>query len=414
MKAYQDKVFDFARKCAKEKDPNKDSGFWVFCPDLVIEAIEHFHKAMGPICLYYAVKCNPCPYIVKTVLEKHNKEKDGFDCASINEIKEVLKLGGDPTKISFSQIAKTSSEIIEAYNLGVKLTLVDSLEEVEKIAKIKDQVKDIQLLIRYQSNDPSAEYSLGGKFGADEDEIEDILNLIHKYKLNFVGTHFHIGSGAHNPAAFSNGIRIARETFDKAIKLGYNPNIVNIGGGFSQEESIDYFGQVILDNIKKYGLEKMKIIAEPGRFIAVNALSYIANVLYKHKKEKKNMIYYSLDNGIHGNLAFCALFNKTIECIPLNPRGTSKIHSIMGGQTCDSHDIVCDFDLEELEIGDWVVFYCLGAYSMSIATNFNGFEARSRPIYQLPTDKNETIKIPEEIEVKGIPALWGIPNSWNL
>lgn len=124
---------------------------------------------MGSICLYYAVKCNPCPYIVKTVLEKDNKEKDGFDCSSINEIIEVLKFGGDPSKISFSQIEKTTSEIIEAYNLGVKLTLVNSLEEVEKIAKIKDQVKDLQLLIRYQSNDPSAEYTLGGKFGVYED-----------------------------------------------------------------------------------------------------------------------------------------------------------------------------------------------------------------------------------------------------
>ena len=119
MKEFQKPLFDFARKVAKEKDPNKEGGFWVFCPDLVIEAIEHFHKAMGPICLYYAVKCNPCPLLVKTMLEKHNKEKDGFDCASINEIKEVLKLGGDPSKISFSQVAKTKSEIIESYNLGV-------------------------------------------------------------------------------------------------------------------------------------------------------------------------------------------------------------------------------------------------------------------------------------------------------
>lgn len=158
----------------------------------------------------------------------------------------------------------------------------------------------------------------------------------------------------------------------------------------------------------------MKIIAEPGSFIAVNALSYIANVSYMPKKEKKKLVYYSLDDGIHDSLAFCALFNKTIECIPLNPRGTSKIHSIIGGQTCDSHDIVCDFDLEELEIGDVVVFYCLRAYSMSITTNFNGFEASIRPIYQLPTDNNEIIIINEEIEVKGIPALWGIPNSWKL
>lgn len=63
-----------------------------------------------------------------------------------------------------------------------------------------------------------------------------------------------------------------------------------------------------------------------------------------------------------------------------------------------------------MEIGEWVVFYYFGAYSMSIATNFN----RSRPIVQMPTKDNEIITIPEEIEKKGIPALWGLPNFWNL
>ena len=414
MEIFREPLFEFARKVAKEKDPNKEGGFWVFCLDLVIEAIDHFHNVMGPICLYYAIKCNPCPYLVKAILEKHNKEKDGFDCASINEIKEVLKLGGDASKICYSQVAKTKSEIIESYNLGVKLTLVDCIEEVEKIASIKDQVKDLKLLIRYQSNDLDAEYSLGGRFGADEEEIEDILNCIHKHGLNFAGTHFHIGTGAHNPNAFINGIRIAKETIEKSKKLGYKPSIIDIGGGFCQEVAIEKFSKVILQAIKENGLEDMKIIAEPGRFIAANSLSYVANVLYKHKKTRKNFAYYSLDDGIHGNMAFCALFNKTVECIPLNPRGTKKIKSLIGGQTCDSHDIVCDFELEELEIGDWVVFYCFGAYSMSIATNFNGFEARSRPIFQMPTKDNEIITIPEEIEKKGIPALWGLPNSWTL
>lgn len=240
-------------------------------------------------------------------------------------------MGSDPSKISFSQIAKPKSEIIESYNLGVKLTLVDSIEEVEKIASIKDKVKDLKLLIRYQSNDPEAEYSLGGRFGADEDEIEEKLNYIHKNGLNFAGTHFHIGTGVHNPAAFKNGIRIAKETIEKGRKLGYKPSIVDIGGGFCQEVEIDQFVKVILFSIKEYFLEDMKIIAEPGRFIAANSLSYVANVLYKHKKVRKNLCYYSLDDVIHENMAFYALFNKIVKCIPLNPKGTKKIKNIIGG-----------------------------------------------------------------------------------
>lgn len=414
MESFKEPVFDFIRKITKEKDPNKDKGFWVFCPDLLIEAISHFHKAMGNICLYYAVKSNPSPYIMQTIFENYNKERDGFDCASINEIKEVIKMGGNPSNISYSQIAKTKSEIIEAYNLGVKLTLVDCLEEVEKISQIKDKVKDLQLLIRYQILDPSSKPTLVGRFGADEDEIEEILNSIYQHGLNFIGTHFHINAPGHNYEVFKNGLRIAKETFDKAKKLGYKPNIIDIGGGFSHQVSIDEYGKVIVSSIKEYGLEDAKIISEPGRFISSVSFSYVANVISKHKREKSNLIYYILDDGIHGNISHCQLFRKLSECFPLNPKNRKKYRSIMGGQTCDSNDIVCDFELEELEIGDWVVFYCSGAYSMSLASNFNGFETRTRPIYQMPTKDGKIIKIPEELDKKGIPSLWGSPNAWNL
>jgi hypothetical protein len=51
---------------------------------------------------------------------------------------------------------------------------------------------------------------------------------------------------------------------------------------------------------------------------------------------------------------------------------------------------------------------------MSVATNFNGYEFRTRSIIQMPMKNNEVVNIPEEIEKKGIPALWGIPNTWKL
>ena len=69
----------------------------------------------------------------------------------------------------------------------------------------------------------------------------------------------------------------------------------------------------------------------------------------------------------------------------------------MGGQTCDSNDIVCDFELEELEIGDWVVFYSSEAFSMSLASDFNGIQTRERPIYQMPTKNGKIIKLSKEI-----------------
>jgi len=60
------------------------------------------------------------------------------------------------------------------------------------------------------------------------------------------------------------------------------------------------------------------------------------------------------------------------------------------------------------------LFFIVGAYFMNIANNFNGFEIRTKLFIEMPIDKNENVKIPEEFEKKGIPALWGLPNMWTL
>ena len=412
MQINKQRIADFARKISKNRDPNKNElGFWIFHPDVTLDVIKTFKECLPNVNLYYAIKCNPCPYLVQLMIS----HADGFDCASINEIKEALKLGANPKNISYSQTIKTIYELKEAYKLGVRLTLVDSIEEVEKISKIKDEIKDIEILIRYQSNDMSADRTLGGRLGLEEDEIDDVLECLKRNNLKMSGVHFHIGTGAHNPIAYKNGIRIAKETFEKAKKLGYEPYIIDIGGGYTQEESISKFAEIIEESLKKYGLEKMKIIAEPGRYIAAPSFSYVSNVLGKHKKKNKNLIYYAIDEGIHGVFSQCKALNILINCEPLNPKNTKKIHSIIGSHTCDSHDIVSDMEIEELEIGDWVIYYFIGAYSMSLSSNFNGFETTTRPIFHLPMKEDgSVVKIPEDVEKKGIPALWGLPGGWDL
>ena len=407
---FKNKIFQFCKEIAGKRNHEDELGFWIFHPDLTLEAIKTFKAALPNINLYYAVKCNPNPLLVKFISENGG---DGFDCASLNEIKEVIKLGINPEKITYSQNAKTSYEILESYKLGVRLTLVDSNEEVDKLSKLKDQIPEMKIMIRIQSNDPTAEYSLGGRFGLEEDEIDSVLQNLSNKKLNMCGIHFHIGSGAHSPEAFRNGLRIAKETIDKAKILGYKPDIIDIGGGFSHEVSIENFGKVIIDAIHEYDLEEMKFIAEPGRYLACNSFSYVANIVHKHKK--KNLIYYTICEGVHGAISCAALFQKTYDCVPLNPKGGKVYHSIFGGQTCDSHDIVTEKDIEELNVGDWVVYYCLGAYSMSLSCNFNGFESRTRPVFQLPLEgTRKVVKLPLDIEKNGIPALWGLPNTWDL
>ena len=148
---FKNKIFQYCKEIANKRNHEDELGFWIFHPDLTLEAIKTFKAALPNINLYYAVKCNPNPLLVKFISENGG---DGFDCASLNEIKEVIKLGINPEKITYSQNAKTSYEILESYKLGVRLTLVDSNEEVDKLSKLKDQIPEMKIMIRIQSNDP--------------------------------------------------------------------------------------------------------------------------------------------------------------------------------------------------------------------------------------------------------------------
>ena len=387
--------------------------FWVFDLQAVENAVARWRAAMPTVRPCFAIKCNPCPQLVKSL----GTLGCGWDCATINEIKEVLKMGFPVEDIVFSQTYKPFNQLLEAEKLGIKNSTVDSIEEVEKMVKY---APNMGIIVRINADDQSAGFSLGDKFGLHPEEIEPVIAKIKELGGRMTGVHFHVGSDSHNAHAFHEALAKARATVALGEKYGFAPRHIDIGGGFSQTAPFEEFGAVIENAIKELQFpEGTVFMAEPGRYMASNSLHFVASLHGKRVRNinGKDVREYTCGDGYHGSLAHCMLFRKEIECHSLTKSEDGEMFpSIIYGPSCNGADRVASGDFPDMVQGqDWVIFPNIGAYSMSLAVNFNGFESRNHKIYELDgTQLKAPVQLPEDIVKYSIPALAGMPGQWTL
>lgn len=340
---------------------------------------------------YYAVKCNTDLNLLKRLISLGA----GFDCASREEIKLMLSLGVDPEKIIFANTCKPPSHIKFARNNGVNCMTVDNLEELDKIHQIHPKAK---LIIRIKTDDESSVYPISIKFGVDMQDIPLLLNHAIELGLNMIGVSFHVGSGCTDPLVFKSAIRDSRQVFSLAYDYGFNFNLLDIGGGFScaglavATIKFESFTSVINESIKKYfyDIPNIKLVAEPGRFFAASVFKLVTKVCSRRKKtnnvnEDTEMAYY-INDGFFGSFSVTKInpSNPNWTLLRSSKQGITKISeeptcsSWIWGPTCAPIDVVVrDVSLPILEVSDWIIFHNMGAYTSSIATNFNGFSIPS-------------------------------------
>jgi len=328
---------------------------------------------------YYAVKCNPNPVLLDALASLGAN----FDCASENEMKTIIEITKDPTRIIFANPCKMSSQIRYARSNDVDLMTFDCEEELYKIKLYHPYAK---LILRIAVDDSKSLCKFNKKFGCKLGDVEELLKIVTTLKLDVVGISFHVGSGCSSAENFYKAIQDCRTATDTATALGIQIETIDIGGGFP---GLD--GQVKFEDIAKcvnngiqdfFGedVEKKKIqfISEPGRYFAQTSHTLVLNVIGKKittdDSGEKQIIYY-LNDGIYGSFN-CIYFDHTKPVIlPFNERDGKLFKSILFGPTCDSIDLISEnIMLPELAIGEWVYVENFGAYTSAASSAFNGFK----------------------------------------
>jgi ornithine decarboxylase len=346
--------------------------------DVVRDNFRAFEKAMPESKVYYAVKANPAPEILRLLAGMGSS----FDTASVAEIEMAMDAGAPAERISFGNTIKKERDIARAFELGIRLFAVDCVEEVEKIARAAPGAR---VFCRVLTDGEGAEWPLSRKFGCVPDMAVDVLRLAKSLGLDAYGVSFHVGSQQVDLTAWDRALADAKKVFAKLAEEGITLGMVNMGGGFPTRYLRDVpaaqaYGQAIFDALSKhFGNNIPETIIEPGRGMVGNAGVIKSEVVLISKKaDNDNVRWVFLDIGKFGGLA--ETMDEAIRYPIVTARDADeKSPCVLAGPTCDSADVMYEktpYPLPlSLTIGDEVLIEGTGAYTTTYSSvAFNGFE----------------------------------------
>ncbi len=357
-----------------------ERAFYIVDLGAIVHSYNEWMRLLPDVKPYYAMKCNPNPVILEVLASLGVN----FDCASENEMRTIIEITKDPSRIIFANPCKMSSQIRYARSNDVDFTVADNENELYKIKLYHPYTK---ILLRIAVDDSKSKCRFNKKFGCKLGGVEELLNIAKTLKLDVCGFSFHVGSGCSSAESFYEALRDCRKASDMAKSLGIQVSIIDIGGGFPGSDSVEIRFDSIAHSVNRgirdfFGEEfdggVIQFIAEPGRYFAQGSHTLVLNVIGKKtvtdeaNGEKINMYY--LNESVYGSFNCIANDHYLPTILPFNERDQQMQRSKLFGTTCDSIDVINeDIMLPELAIGECVYVEKIGAYTIAAASAFNGF-----------------------------------------
>ena len=351
--------------------------------EVVRENYSKFARTLPDTRVFYAVKANPAPEVLKLLADLGSC----FDTASVVEIQLALDAGASPDRVSFGNTIKKERDVVRALELGVRLFAVDCEAEVEKIARAAalTGAEGVKVFCRILCDCVGAEWPLSRKFGCAPEMAVDVLEHAHRLGLEAYGVSFHVGSQQRNTESWDVALASASRIFRDCAERGIHLSMVNLGGGFPTKylksvPAVEAYGESIFRALSKhFGNRLPETIIEPGRGMVGNAGIIESEVVLVSKKsrDEDEVRWVYLDIGKFGGLA--ETMDESIRYpIRTEHDDDRKVPCVLAGPTCDSADVLYEKEPYllpvSLEIGDKVLIEGTGAYTTTYsAVAFNGF-----------------------------------------
>jgi ornithine decarboxylase len=336
--------------------------------DIIREQYRRLSLALPETVFFYAVKALPHEDVIATL----HQLGCSFDLASSGETALLEKCGISGRDAIYTHPVKQKEDIERAIAAGCRIFVADNAIEIEKLKQYR---KKVRLLIRAGFRSRNAVVDLAKKYGCMPEDVPELAAIAARAGIKVAGISFHVGSQSITPDAHVNAIResgeIARHCRRRRIA---DMELLDIGGGFP----VSYAGQQVME-IEEFCLpvrkalvslpDELRVIAEPGRFLVAPAARAISSVT--GKAWRGNRMWYYLDDGIYGSYSGMIFDHARYHLEPQRHEGRM-LPSVLAGPTCDSIDIIAEkIMLPELEIGDLITGYTMGAYTAATATDFN-------------------------------------------
>jgi diaminopimelate decarboxylase len=337
-----------------------------------------FDSAFGtqPHLVCYAVKTNSN----LAVLQSLAKLGAGFDIVSQGELERVLRAGGDPKKVVFSGVAKQSSEIRRALEVGIRCFNLEShaeLDRIQAVAESMDLIANISIRVNPDVDAKTHPYISTGlkdnKFGVDINTAPELYaDACACSHINPIGIDCHIGSQLTEITPFVDALERVLTLKSTLSDMGIEIHHLDLGGGLGiqyTDEIPPAIAVYIQALTKKLDDPAVEVIIEPGRAIAGNAGVLLTEVEYLKPTEYKN---FAIIDAAMNDLIRPALYQAYQEIVPVMPRtdGLDTQWDLVG-PVCETGDFLGKDRKLNLKAGDLLAVMSSGAYGFTMSSNYN-------------------------------------------
>lgn len=384
---------------------------YVYSRKAIEEAWLAYDKALGdyPHLVCYAVKANS-NIAVLNILARLGA---GFDIVSVGELERVIEAGGDPSKVVFSGVAKTESEMMRALSVGVRCFNVESAPELERlndVAKQMDVRAPVSIRVNPDVDAKTHPYISTGlkdnKFGVSMTDAPAVYKRAHELShLDVVGIDCHIGSQLTETQPFLDALERLCTMIDRVAEDGIEIKHIDMGGGLGITHTdenivpIPEFVEQIMSALKaRYPNKMLELWFEPGRSIVGNAGVLLTEVEFlKHAQEKS----FAIIDGAMNDLIRPALYSAYMDIVPVIQRDDVEEHTYdVVGPVCETGDFLGKDRPLKIAQGDFLAVLSAGAYGFTMSSNYN---TRPRAV-ELMVDKEEVHVIRERETVHMLMA----------
>lgn len=342
-----------------------------FCPEVLHATYARFVSGFDGL-VTYAVKANESDEVLSNLVAAG---MDAFDVASPAEMRAVRALNPDAA-LHYNNPVRSRREVEIAREMRIASASVDRMAELDKLGRPEDFGGALEVSVRIKLPVKGAAYDFGAKFGAEPDVAVALLKDVAARGFT-PSICFHVGTQCEDPAAWTAYIAASA---DVARRAGVTLERLNVGGGFpAHRDSFAPDLEVIFDRIHRdvaaHFDEAPALLCEPGR--AMVAESFLLAARVKAVFDTPRTIF--LNDGVYGGLSEARDIGTPGRITTVCAEGTPRLGQMHGyqvfGPTCDSLDAFNAPVLlpDTLREGDYLLFPAMGAYSLSIATRFNGY-----------------------------------------
>lgn len=363
---------------------------YVYSRGAILERYCAYDQAFGgvPHTICYAVKANANLAVLKLLAGAGA----GFDIVSGGELFRVLKAGGDPRKVVFSGVGKTSAEV--EYALGENIFAFNcesepEIELIDCIARSRGVCARVAVRVNPDVDASTHPYISTGlrehKFGVDISEVEGVYQRAMRFSgILLDSVSCHIGSQLLDTEPMLEAVGKMLELVERLRAIGLPIAHIDLGGGLGVAYREDEQRPVVGEYIGKLrGLlagRGLHATVEPGRSIVAEAGVLLARVLFRKRNGEKEFV---IVDAAMNDLIRPALYQSHHEIVPVSLGSAGLIRADVVGPVCETGDFLArDREMPDVRAGDLLAIRTAGAYGFAQASNYN---SRPRPAEVLVT-----------------------------